>query len=91
MITKHGLERNRVFFVRDAIRVMKKDKNPNVTSLQAEWAKKHKDLSGELEQGKIRFDEYLNQMDEWIRSNVDISYVADEHDYSGFHGMQKKI
>lgn len=90
MITKHGLERNRVFFVRDAIRVMKKDKNPNVTSLQAEWAKKHKDLSGELEQGKIRFDEYLNQMDEWIRSNVDISYVADEHDYSGFHGMQKK-
>ena len=90
MITKHGLERNRVFFVRDTIRVMKKDKNPNVTSLQAEWAKKHKDLSGELEQGKIRFDEYLNQMDEWIRSNVDISYVADEHDYSGFHGMQKK-
>ena len=90
MITKHGLERNRVFFVRDTIRVMKKDKNPNVTSLQAEWAKKHKDLSGELEQGKIRFDEYLNQMDEWIRSNVDVSYVADDHDYSGFHGIQKK-
>lgn len=90
MITKHGLERNRVFFVRDAIRVMKKDKNPNVTSLQAEWAKKHKDLSDDLEKGKIRFDEYFNQMDEWIRSNVDISYVADEHDYSGFHGMQGK-
>lgn len=90
MITKHGLERNRVFFVRDAIRAMKKDKNPNATSLQADWTKKHKDLSDELEQGKIRFDEYLNQMDEWICSNVDISYVADEHDYSGFHGMQKK-
>lgn len=90
MITKHGLERNRVFFVRDAIRAMKKDKNPKATSLQAEWAKKHKGLSGELEQGKIRFDEYLNQVDEWIRSNVDVSYVADEHDYSGFHGMQGK-
>lgn len=90
MITKHGLERNRVFFVRDAIRAMKKDKNPNATSLQADWTKKHKDLSDELEQGKIRFEEYLNQMDEWIRSNVDISYVADEHDYSGFHGMQGK-
>lgn len=90
MITKHGLERNRVFFVRDTIRDMKKDDESKATSLQAEWAKKHKDLSGELEQGKIRFDEYLNQMDEWIRSNVDVSYVADEHDYSGFHGMQKK-
>ena len=90
MITKHGLERNRVFFVRDAIRAMKKDKNPNATSLQADWTKKHKDLSDELEQGKIRFDEYLNQVDEWIRSNVDASYMADEHDYSGFHGMQKK-
>lgn len=90
MITKHGLERNRVFFVRDTIRGMKKDDESKATSLQAEWAKKHKDLSGELEQGKIRFDEYLNQMDEWIRSNVDVSYVADEHDYSGFHGMQKK-
>lgn len=90
MITKHGLERNRVFFVRDAIRAMKKDKNPNATSLQADWTKKHKDLSDELEQGKIRFDEYLNQMDEWICGNVDVSYMADEHDYSGFHGMQGK-
>lgn len=90
MITKHGLERNRVFFVRDTTRDMKKDDELKATSLQAEWTKKHKDLSDDLEKGKIRFDEYLNQMDEWIRSNVDISYVADEHDYSGFHGMQKK-
>ena len=90
MITKHGLERNRVFFVRDTTRDMKKDNESKATSLQAEWTKKHKDLSDDLEKGKIRFDEYLNQMDEWIRSNVDLSYVADEHDYSGFHGMQKK-
>lgn len=90
MITKHGLERNRVFFVRDTIRGMEKDDKSKATSLQTEWTKKHKDLSDDLEKGKIRFDEYLNQMDEWIRSNVDLSYVADEHDYSGFHGMQKK-
>lgn len=88
MITKHGLERNRVFFVRDTIRDMMKDDFTKVETLRKEWNDKQKDLSDELEKGNIRFDEYLEQMDEWIRDNVDDSFVADEHDYSGFHGMQ---
>ena len=88
MITKHGLERNRVFFVRDAIRDMMNDDVTKAKTLMKEWNDKQKDLADELEKGNIRFDEYLEQMDEWIRSNVDVNFVADEHDYSGFHGMQ---
>ena len=88
MITKHGLERNRVFFVRDAIRDMMNDDVTKTKTLMKDWNDKQKDLADELEKGNIRFDEYLEQMDEWIRSNVDVNFVADEHDYSGFHGMQ---
>lgn len=88
MITKHGLERNRVFFVRDAIRDMMNDDITKAKTLMKDWNDKQKDLADELEKGNIRFDEYLEQMDEWIRSNVDVNFVADEHDYSGFHGMQ---
>ena len=88
MITKHGLERNRVFFVRDAIRDMMNDDVTKAKTLMKDWNGKQKDLANELEKGNIRFDEYLEQMDEWIRSNVDVNFVADEHDYSGFHGMQ---
>ena len=88
MITKHGLERNRVFFVRDAIRDMVNDDIAKAKTLMKNWNDKQKDLADELEKGNIRFDEYLEQMDEWIRSNVDVNFVADEHDYSGFHGMQ---
>ena len=88
MITKHGLERNRVFFVRDAVRDMMKDDITQAKALMKDWNDNQKDLADELEKGNIRFDEYLEQMDEWIRSNVDVNFVADEHDYSGFHGMQ---
>ena len=88
MITKHGLERNRVFFVRDAIRDLMNDDVTKAKTLMKDWNDKKKDLADELEKGNIRFDEYLEQMDEWIRSNVDVNFVADEHDYSGFHGMQ---
>ncbi len=88
MITKHGLERNRVFFVRDAIRDMMNNDVTKAKTLMKDWNDKQKDLSDELEKGNIRFDEFLEQIDEWIRSNVDINFVAGEHDYSGFHGMQ---
>lgn len=91
MITKHGLERNRVFFVRDAVRDMMNDDVTKAKTLMKDWNDKQKDLADELEKGNIRFDEYLEQMDEWIRSNVDVNFVADEHDYSGFHGMQNIV
>lgn len=89
MIMKHGLERNRVFFVRDYINDLKKDENTvqDAKMLQSDWSDFKKDLGDELRNGSIRLNEYYDKMDEWIRSNVDAEFKAGENDYSGFHGM----
>ena len=86
MIAKHGLERNRVFFVRDYIAGL--DPMDGKT-LQKKWDAEKKDLGDQLRKGSIDLKEYYNQMDEWIRNNVDKDFKPEEHDYSGFHGMQK--
>ena len=85
MIKKHGLERNRVFFVRDHIKKMAEDE---ADTLQAEWDTVKKDLGDKLRKGQIDLAEYYAQTDEWIRQNVDKDYKAEEHDYSGMHGIQ---
>ncbi len=86
MIAKHGLERNRVFFVRDYIR----DLEPSDAEiLQRQWDAEKKDLGDKLRNGQIDLKEYYESMDEWIRNNVDMDYKAGEHDYSGFHGLQE--
>lgn len=86
MIAKHGLERNRVFFVRDYIR----DLEPSDAEiLQRQWDAEKKDLGDKLRNGQIDLKEYYKTMDEWIRNNVDMDYKAGEHDYSGFHGLQE--
>lgn len=86
MITKHGLERNRVFFVRDYIRGLEPS---DAESLQRQWDAEKKDLGDKLRNGDIDLKEYYESMDEWIRNNVDMDYKAGEHDYSGFHGLQE--
>ena len=86
MIAKHGLERNRVFFVRDYIR----DLEPSDAEiLQRQWDAEKKDLGDKLRNGQIDLKEYYETMDEWIRNNVDMDYNAGEYDYSGFHGLQE--
>lgn len=89
MIMKHGLERNRVFFVRDYINDLKKDENTvqDAKKLQSDWSDFKKDLGDELRNGAILLNEYYDKMDEWIRTNVDAEFKAGENDYSGFHGM----
>ena len=91
MIAKHGLERNRVFFVRDHVNKMRVDENKvnDAKDLQNKWDAEKKDLGDKLRNGDIDLKEYYDQMDEWIRSNVDADYKAGEHDYSGFHGLQE--
>ena len=84
MIRKHGLERNRVFFVRDHIRTLD---STDARAMQKEWDIKKHELGDKLRNGDIDLREYYDQMDEWIRNNVDSDFKADEHDYSGFHGM----
>ena len=93
MITKHGLERNRVLFVRDAVRKLRMDDSTKADAekLQSEWGAKKEDLGNQLKSGVIDLKRYYEKMDEWIRDNVNKDYEAGEHDYSGMHGVQDII
>lgn len=93
MITKHGLERNRVLFVRDAVRKLRMDNSTKADAekLQSEWGVKKEDLGNQLKSGIIDLKRYYEKMDEWIRDNVNKDYEAGEHDYSGMHGVQDII
>ena len=91
MITKHGLERNRVFFVRDFLRQMRMDeqKKQDADILENRWGKEKERLDNELNAGNIDLKEYYRQMDEFISNEIDPDYKAGEHDYSGIHAIQE--
>ena len=90
MIKKHGLERNRVLFVRDWVREKRKveSEKSNADAMEAAWKNKKSDLRKKLDSGQIDLKEYYRQMDEWIVTNLDKDFKAEEHDYSGMHGLQ---
>ena len=91
MITKHGMERNRVFFVRDFLRKMRMDeqKKQDADILENRWSNEKERLDNELNAGNIDLKEYYRQMDEFISNEVDPDYKAGEHDYSGIHAIQE--
>ena len=91
MITKHGLERNRVFFVRDFLRQMRMDeqKKQDADILENRWSNEKERLDNELNAGNIDLKEYYRQMDEFISNEIDPDYKAGEHDYSGMHAIQE--
>lgn len=91
MITKHGLERNRVFFVRDFLRKMRMDeqKKQDADLLENSWYNEKEYLDNELKAGNIDLKEYYRQMDENIRNYFDADFEAGEHDYSGIHAIQE--
>lgn len=91
MITKHGLERNRVFFVRDFLKKMRRDekKKQDADSLEQSWYNDKEYLDNELRAGNIDLKEYYRQMDENIRNYFDADFEAGEHDYSGIHAIQE--
>ena len=92
MIGKHGLERNRVLFVRDWIREerrAKSEESDSIDTLEAAWNGERSDLRQKLRSGQIDLREYYRQMDEWIVQNIDKDFKAGEHDYSGMHGLQE--
>lgn len=93
MITKHGLERNRVFFVRDFLRKMRMDeqKKQDADILENRWSNEKERLDNELNAGNIDLKEYYRQMDEFISNEVDPGYKAGEHDYSGIHAIQEVV
>ena len=91
MIRKHGLERNRVLFVRDWFRKMEKTEDVDdagLDNLDKIWKGERSDLRRKLDSGQIDLREYYRQMDEWIVQNIDKDFKAEEHDYSGMHGLQ---
>lgn len=91
MITKHGLERNREFFVRDFLKKMRMDeqKKQNADFLENRWSNEKERLDNELNAGNIDLKEYYRQMDEFISNEIDPDYKAGEHDYSGMHAIQE--
>ena len=91
MITKHGLERNRVFFVRDFLRQMRMDeqKKQDADILENRWSNEKERLDNELNAGNIDLKEYYRRMDEFISNEIDQDYKAGEHDYSGIHAIQE--
>lgn len=92
MIGKHGLERNRVLFVRDWFRKMEKTEDVDdagLDNLDKIWKGERSDLRRKLDSGQIDLREYYRQMDEWIVQNIDKDFKAGEHDYSGMHGLQE--
>ena len=91
MITKHGLERNRVFFVRDFLKKMRRNekKKQDADTLEQSWYNDKEYLDNELRAGNIDLKEYYRQMDENIRNYFDADFEAGEHDYSGIHAIQE--
>ena len=91
MITKHGLERNRVFFVRDFLKKMRRDekKKQDADFLENSYYSDKEYLDNELKAGNIDLKEYYRQMDENIRNYFDADFEAGEHDYSGIHAIQE--
>lgn len=89
-IKKHGLERNRVLFVRDWFRKMEKTEGADsegLDNLDKAWKGERSDLRRALDSGLIDLREYYRQMDEWIVQNLYKDFKAEEHDYSGMHGI----
>lgn len=90
MITKHGLERNRVFFVRDFLKKMRRDeKKQDADFLENSYYSDKEYLDNELKADNIDLKEYYRQLDESIRNHFDADFEAGEHDYSGIHAIQE--
>lgn len=91
MITKHGLERNRVFFVRDFLKKMRRDekKKQDADFLENSYYSDKEYLDNELRAGNIDLKEYYRQLDESIRNHFDADFEAGEYDYSGIHAIQE--
>ena len=91
MITKHGLERNREFFVRDFLKQMRMDeqKKQDADFLENSYYSDKEYLDNELKAGNTDLKEYYRQLDESIRNHFDADFEAGEHDYSGMHAIQE--
>ena len=93
MITKHGLERNRILYVRDALNYMRMNEKTKkiADTVEFDWNNEKATLDEKLERGDIDLKTYYERMDDFIRTYVDSDnkFDAGEHDYSGIHAIQE--
>lgn len=93
MITKHGLERNRILYVRDALKYMRMNEKTKklADTVEFDWNNEKATLDEKLERGDIDLKTYYDRMDDFIRTYVDSDnkFDAGEHDYSGIHAIQE--
>ena len=93
MITKHGLERNRILYVRDAMKYMRMNEKTKklADTVEFDWNNEKATLDEKLERGDIDLKTYYERMDDFIRTYVDSDnkFDAGEHDYSGIHAIQE--
>jgi hypothetical protein len=93
MITKHGLERNRILYVRDALKYMRMHEKTKklADTVEFDWNNEKATLDEKLERGDIDLKTYYERMDDFIRTYVDSDnkFDAGEHDYSGIHAIQE--
>lgn len=93
MITKHGLERNRILYVRDSLMYMRMNEKTKklADTVEFDWNNEKATLDEKLERGDIDLKTYYERMDDFIRTYVDSDnkFDAGEHDYSGIHAIQE--
>lgn len=93
MITKHGLERNRILYVRDALKYMRMNEKTKklADTVEFDWNNEKATLDEKLERGDLDLKTYYERMDDFIRTYVDSDnkFDAGEHDYSGIHAIQE--
>lgn len=93
MIAKHGLERNRILYVRDALKYMRMNEKTKklADTVEFDWNNEKATLDEKLERGDIDLKTYYERMDDFIRTYVDSDnkFDAGEHDYSGIHAIQE--
>lgn len=93
MITKHGLERNRILYVRDALKYMRMNEKTKklADTVEFDWNNEKATIDEKLERGDIDLKTYYERMDDFIRTYVDSDnkFDAGEHDYSGIHAIQE--
>ena len=93
MIKKSGLERNRVLYVRDKIREYRSDPDMDknsVNQLEDDWNMLLDQIRDDIRMGNIDLKEYLENMDAFIKAEIDPGFKTNEHDYSGLTDMYGK-
>ena len=94
MRTKHGLERNREFFVRDWLVQKRAEEKaaaannatttgPTADDIEQRWDDLKTDAQSRLRSGAINYKEYLGELTDFIISEIDSDFNPDKQDRSG--------